>query len=66
MSETKRPPYAEDRTYQYTERVFFDSDGNEIARERLNDDHWYDAAGTRDMTEEELEDYGFLAGELNG
>ena len=44
-------------TMQYSEIVYF-KDGEEIARERMNDDHSYDAEGKEPMTEDEIEDWG--------
>lgn len=43
--------------YQYTELVYRDEAGNEVARERQYDDHWYDTGETREPGEVELEDY---------
>lgn len=41
---------------QYTEVVYL-KDGEEIGRERNEDDHSYDAYDAGWMTEEEIEDY---------
>lgn len=43
--------------FMYSEIVYHDEDGTEVARERLYDDAWYDTAETEPMTEEEIEDY---------
>ena len=50
-------PYKETHTMQYTETVYYDADGVEIARERNHDDHTYDSSPAGDMTAQEIEDY---------
>jgi hypothetical protein len=42
---------------QYTETVYYDGDGAEVARERNHDDHTYDTRAAEDMTAQEIEDY---------
>lgn len=44
-------------TMQYTEVVYYDDDGNEVARERLHDDHTYDEGSPEELTDEEREDW---------
>lgn len=43
-------------TMQYTEHVYYDDEGNEVARERQHDDHSYDSY-TQSITDEELEEH---------
>lgn len=42
--------------YQYSEDVYYDDDGNEVARERQYDDYLYDTTPAEELTEEERED----------
>ena len=44
------------KTMQYTEVVYF-RDGEEFARERMYDDHLYDAGPVEGMSEQEIEDW---------
>ena len=43
------------KTMQYTETIYF-KDGEEIAREQLNDEHTYDSEPPEAMTDEEIEE----------
>lgn len=42
---------------QYSEMVYYDDDGNEVARERVYDDHLYDTEAREELTDQEREDY---------
>lgn len=43
---------------QYTEVVYYGADGNEVARERQYDDHWYDTGAVTYLDDpQEIEDY---------
>lgn len=44
-------------TIQYTEIVYYNDKGDEVARERMHDDAAYDAEGPFDLTEQEREDW---------
>ena len=44
-------------TRQYTEVVYYDDNGDEVARDHQNDDHLYDDAPPVELTEEEREDW---------
>lgn len=44
-------------TMQYTEEVYYDADGVEIARERIHDDHTYDTGPMMPVSADELADY---------
>ncbi len=51
------PKYTKARqTMQYTEVIYY-RDGEEIAREELNDHSAYDIEPEQDMTDEEIEDW---------
>ena len=50
-------PYKTAEQFIYTEIVYHDAGGNEVAREALMDDAWYDTAWREDMTDEEIEDF---------
>lgn len=41
----------------YTEIVYYNDDGNEVARERQHDDHLWDDNGPEELTDTEREDY---------
>lgn len=43
--------------YQYTELVYRDEAGIEVARERQYDDRWYDTVEIREPNDDELFDY---------
>lgn len=42
---------------QYTEIAYYGDDGEEVARERMHDDHTYDSDGPFELTEQEREDW---------
>lgn len=42
---------------QYSEIVYYDDDGNEVARDRQHDDHTYDVGPEEELTEQEREDW---------
>lgn len=50
-------PYKIIEQRQYTEVVYYDGDGEEVARDTLLDDHLYDASGQHPVTPDELEDF---------
>lgn len=50
-------PYKVVETMKYTETVYYDADGEEVARERNHDDWTHDSTSPEPVTEEELEDY---------
>lgn len=41
----------------HTETVYYDNDGNEVARVEQFDAHLYDDSGPLDVSKEEIEDY---------
>lgn len=47
-----------ENTMQYTEVVYYDDDGNEVARDRLYDDGLYDSSRPVELSEEERKEYG--------
>jgi hypothetical protein len=49
--------YKKIETLQYTEVVYYNNDGNEVARERNYDDTLWDESGPHDLTDQEREDY---------
>lgn len=44
-------------TIQYHEVVYYNDDGEEVARERIHDDSSYDADPPQELTEQEREDW---------
>lgn len=50
-------PYKIRNTMQYTEIVYYAGDGVEVGRERVHDDHTYDASSPEPMTEQEIDDW---------
>ena len=50
-------PYKVEVTMQYTEVVYYDAHGNEVARDELRDARSYDASSKIPLTEEEIEDW---------
>lgn len=51
-------PFKSIEQYTYSEVVYRDADGNEVARERNYDDAWYDTLEAHvELTEDEIEDY---------
>ena len=44
-------------TLRYTEEVFYDDAGNEVARERRHDDSLWDESSPIELTDQEREDY---------
>lgn len=44
-------------TLTYTEVVYYDDNGNEVARERNYDDSLYDESDNQELTEQERADY---------
>lgn len=55
-----KEPSVEIREYVYTELVYLDEDGFVVTRERQSDDYWQDTLSTREWTDDELADYGYL------
>ena len=51
-------PQKKTEQFIYTESVFYDVNGVEVARERNYDDAWYDTLSVEDATEDEISDYG--------
>jgi hypothetical protein len=43
--------------YLHSEVVYFDDDGNEVARERIHDDSLWDVGGPEELTDAERDDY---------
>ncbi|WP_161580506.1 hypothetical protein [Subtercola vilae] len=50
-------PYKIVETRQYTEVVYYNADGVEVARETQNDDFSWDTSEPEDLTEQEIEDW---------
>lgn len=44
--------------YTYSEEVFYNASGEEVARTRMYDDAWHDTLEERDATQDEISDYG--------
>ena len=44
-------------TRAYTEVIYYDDNGDEVARETLNDDHSYDAGPPEELTDDERMDW---------
>lgn len=49
-------PYKVNEIMQYTETVYYDENGTEVARERNYDDHWYDSGEREELDEYEMYD----------
>lgn len=50
-------PYKKRHTIKYTEVVYYDSDGAEVARDRIHDDHTYDIDAPEPLTQQEIDDW---------
>lgn len=50
-------PYKIREKIQYSEDVYYDGDGEEVARVRIHDDAVYDESNPVDLTDQEIEDY---------
>lgn len=50
-------PYKRVETLHYTEVVYYDGGGSEVARVRNYDDTLWDESGPEELTDEEREDY---------
>lgn len=50
-------PYKIENIMQYTEVVYYNADGDEVAREERNDIHTYDTLPRVPLTDEEIEDW---------
>lgn len=51
-------PYKNIEVYKYTETVYYNAEGEEVAREDNSDTWWYDTEESNiPLTEEETEDY---------
>lgn len=50
-------PYKIEAQIMYTETTFYDGAGNEIASERMFDDHLWDDSGPLPLTQDDMENY---------
>jgi Zn-dependent membrane protease YugP len=57
VSVAEREPFKREHIMQYTEVVYYDATGAEVAREELHDAHTYDVSRPIAVTADELEDY---------
>ena len=50
-------PYKVAVIMQYTEVVYFNAEGEEVARDRRSDDHSYDEGPQESLSLDEIDDY---------